>query len=190
MWSCSISLQFDEDGRRTVRPFGSTIYNKSNVEIWIRRAQAAVLSPHRPEAYFLKKSEQELKTEVDTERLAFSTNSVRVEIMDPESPNLDFVDLPGEFTCNVKNKCLIFGVGIVHAIDPTLGDKVVDMVESFIQPENTVILIVMPMTSAFMIVFFYNLVKLSFGNSSGDWQTQMAVRLARDADPDGERTIG
>ena len=97
VWSCSISLQFDEHGRRTVRPFGSTIYNRSNVEIWIRRAQAAVLSPHRPESDFLKKSEQELKTEVDTDRLPFSINSVRVDIMDPESPNLDFVDLPGEF---------------------------------------------------------------------------------------------
>ena len=96
VWSCSISLQIDKDGRRTVLPFGSTIYNRSNVEIWIRRAQAAVLSPHRPEADFLRKSEQELKTEVDTERLPFSKNSVRVEIMDPESPNLDFVDLPGE----------------------------------------------------------------------------------------------
>lgn len=66
------------------------------MEIWIRRAQAAVLSPHRPETDFLKKSEQELKTEVDQERLLFSKNSVRVDIMDPESPNLDFVDLPGE----------------------------------------------------------------------------------------------
>ena len=70
----------------------------SNVEIWLRRAQAAVLlSPHRSETDFLKKTEQELKTEVDLDRLQFLKNSVRVEIMDPESLNLDFVDLPGEF---------------------------------------------------------------------------------------------
>ena len=97
VWSCSISLQIDENGRRTVQPFGSTIYNRSNVELGIRRAQAAVLSPHRPAIDFLKKSEQDLKTEVDSERLQFSKNSVRVDIMDPESPNLDFVDLPGGF---------------------------------------------------------------------------------------------
>lgn len=96
VWSCSISLQIDDDGRRTVLPFGSKIYTRSEVEIWIRRAQAAVLSPHRSETDFLKKSEHELKTEVDPERLQFSKNSVRVDIMDPESPNLDFVDLPGE----------------------------------------------------------------------------------------------
>ena len=97
VWSCSISLQFDNGGSRTVKPFGGKIYSRSEVEIWIRRAQAAVLSPHRPEADFLKKSEHELKTEVDPKRLEFSKDSVRVDIMDPESPNLDFVDLPGEF---------------------------------------------------------------------------------------------
>ena len=156
-WSCSISLQFDKGGSRTVIPFGSKIYTRSEVEIWIRRAQAAVLSPHRPETDFLKKSEHELKTEVDPKRLEFSKDSVRVDIMDPESPNLDFVDLPGEFfTCNAgnENNCLILGIGIVHALEPTLGDKVIDMVESFIKPENTVILIVMPMTSAYIILFF------------------------------------
>ena len=59
------------------------------------------------------------------------------------------------FTCNNKKKCvLIFGIGIVHAVDPTLGDKVVDMVKSFIKPENTVILIVMPMTSACIILIY------------------------------------
>ena len=97
VWSCSISLQFDEDGRRTVQPFGSKIYNRSEVELWIRRAQAAVLSPHRPPTDFLKQSEHDLKTGVDPERLQFSKDSVRVDIMDPESPNLDFVDLPGKF---------------------------------------------------------------------------------------------
>ena len=109
-WSCSISLQIDEDGRRTVLPFGSTIYSKSRVELSIRQAQAAILSrPHRSEAEFLSKSEHELKTEVDPQRLQFSKNSVRVEIMDPESPNLDFVDLPGEsFVCHNENRSLIF----------------------------------------------------------------------------------
>lgn len=97
VWSCSISLQFDNGGSRIVQPFGSKIYTRSEVEIWIRRAQAAVLSPHRPETDFIKKSEYELKSEVDPKRLQFSKNSVRVDIMDPESPNLDFVDLPGEF---------------------------------------------------------------------------------------------
>lgn len=96
-WSCSISLQIDSDGRRTVVPFGSKIYTRSDVELWIRRAQAAVLSPHRSPSDFFKKSEQELKTGVDPDRLQFSKDSIRVDIMDPESPNLDFVDLPGEF---------------------------------------------------------------------------------------------
>jgi hypothetical protein len=86
--------------------------------------------------------------------------------------------------------CLILGKGIVHALGHTVGDKVVDMVKSFIKPENTLILIVMPMTSAYIILFSRNLIKLEFGIFSGDWQTQMAVRLAKEADPEGERTIG
>ena len=30
------------------------------------------------------------------------------------------------------------GIMIVHAVDPTLGDRVVDMVKSFIKPEKAI----------------------------------------------------
>lgn len=103
-WSCSITIQsgFGNVGSPTALmakavPFGPKIYDKSSVELWIRRAQAAVLSPHRNHTDFLGKTELELKGDVDPQRLQFSGNIVRVHIMDPESPDLDFVDLPGEF---------------------------------------------------------------------------------------------
>jgi len=46
------------------------------------------------------------------------------------------------------NQRQIFAIGIVHAVDPpSLEGYVIDLVKSFIKPENTVILIAMPMTS-------------------------------------------
>ncbi|KAF8808851.1 hypothetical protein BYT27DRAFT_7188333 [Phlegmacium glaucopus] len=160
-WSCSISLKLGYDGlgarleSTTIIPFGLRIHDRSSVDLWIRRAQAAILSSRRDYREFYGKSEPELKNDDDPQRLQFSKNSVCIDIYDPESPNLDFVDLPG----------------IVHAVDPpSLEDDIIDLVESFIKPKNTVILIAMPMTS--------------------DWQTQTAVRLAKAADPKGNRTIG
>ena len=102
MWSCSISLKFgfDGDGKPIaspgIVPFGHKIHDRSSVDLWIRRAQAAILSPHHHHSEFLKKSKHALK-EADPQRLQFSRNSVCIEINDPESPDLDFVDLPGEF---------------------------------------------------------------------------------------------
>lgn len=107
-WSCQISIQtdFNEEGRR-MTPFGNRIYDKSSVELWIRRAQAAVLSPYHSPTYFFTKTASELKNEDDPLRMQFSTKSVYVEIRDPDSPNLDFVDLPGEFYNYDGNQRLI-----------------------------------------------------------------------------------
>ena len=97
-WSCSISIR----SQQGPVPFAPIIYDRSSVELWIRRAQAALLSPHRPHTDFLTKSEHELKNEVDPRRLQFSKQSVLVEIKDPQSSDLNFVDLPGQFECYIN----------------------------------------------------------------------------------------
>jgi len=78
--------------------FGPVIENKSHVELWIRRAQAAVLSPHRPRSDFLAMSESEIRenARTDTYILPFSKNVVQVSVKDPAATDLSFVDLPGK----------------------------------------------------------------------------------------------
>ncbi|TFK32040.1 P-loop containing nucleoside triphosphate hydrolase protein [Crucibulum laeve] len=161
-WSCSITLRIEYDpsgnplGASTAIPFGSKITSKSQVEIWLRRAQAAVLNPHLSPEEFYTKSEAELKqaAATDVKTLMFSKNVVCVHVNDPDVTDLSFVDLPG----------------LIQNSDQQAIDLVNDLVVSHIQGENTLILITIPM--------------------SDDMENQRAVVLARNADPDGERTIG
>ena len=104
-WSCSISLRTEFDSRGTkldasaTEDFGPVITDKSSVEIWLRRAQAAILSPHRAHAEFLNKSHAELKAlaiEDEGVILSFSRNIVHLDVKDPEVTDLSFVDLPGK----------------------------------------------------------------------------------------------
>lgn len=46
-----------------------------------------------------------------------------------------------------------FGIGIVHTVDPpSLEEDVINLVEHFIAPENTIILIAMPVTSVLVSI--------------------------------------
>ena len=104
-WSCNIeiSIEFTADGLPlelpTTVPFGPPlIQSKGEVELWIRRAQAAILSPHRPAADFVRMSEAELKQNARADQariLPFSKNVVQVNVNDPLATDLSFVDLPG-----------------------------------------------------------------------------------------------
>jgi vacuolar protein sorting-associated protein 1 len=103
-WSCQISLRHDyaSDGTKlSPRPvyFGPLLTEKSDVEIWIRRAQTAVLSPHVHPSQFHDKEIQELRDapKTDPKILKFSKNVVVVKIYDPNAVDLQFVDLPGVF---------------------------------------------------------------------------------------------
>ncbi|KAG6904537.1 hypothetical protein DXG01_009197, partial [Tephrocybe rancida] len=128
-WSCRISLRisYGADGTLNAsthtQQFGPIITDKKDVELWIRRAQAAILNPSIPESEYLEKTEKDLKQ--GTRALQFSKNVVCVHVSDPELTDLSFIDLP---------------VAITTSLD--------------------------------------------------DMQNQAAVRLARDADPTGGRTIG
>jgi hypothetical protein len=88
-WSCKISLRFDYNSlgakvETATYTFGPTITDKSTVELWLRRAQAAILSPHLPYQDFCTKPEHELRNPPpDVERLLFSKNAVLVLLCDP-----------------------------------------------------------------------------------------------------------
>ncbi|KAM6493629.1 P-loop containing nucleoside triphosphate hydrolase protein [Amanita muscaria] len=162
-WSCTISLrlQFDSNGNPyptlLSEPFGPPLTEKQDVEIWLRRAQAAILSPHVDANHFhnMSKSDLDILRETDSLMQAFSKNTIYVDVKDPEVTNLSFIDLPGL---------------IQHSETPSLIDLVKDLVVSNIKGDNTLILIAIPM--------------------SDDIENQQAVRLAKEADPTGERTIG
>ena len=94
-WSCSISLR--GDGINTA--FSPELTSKDVVELWIRRAQAAVLCPHLDRERFKTMSREEIKQvtdhTVDPEVKRFSNTVVEVKILDPDGTDLVFVDLPG-----------------------------------------------------------------------------------------------
>ena len=100
-WSCTIKLRFDYDpsGRaareQRVISFGPTITDKKGVDVWLRRAQAAILNPDlRPESFY-QKSISDLRNLTSPNSLKFSRNVVSIFIEDPTATDLSFVDLPG-----------------------------------------------------------------------------------------------
>ena len=71
--------------------FGSVIYDQTEVEDRIRRAQRAILNPKKLPKDFLDNEDED---ELDSE-LNFSTNCVSLQISGPEVADLSFCDLPG-----------------------------------------------------------------------------------------------
>lgn len=98
-WSCQISIrwEFENDGKPKNKVqehiFGPLITNKADVELYLRRAQSAVLNPSTDSAKFLGKTARDLKSTGN--ELKFSRNTVCVQLSGPELTDLAFVDLPG-----------------------------------------------------------------------------------------------
>jgi hypothetical protein len=113
-WSCKISLRrgYDNQDRELPNPsatsFGPTLTRPEEVEIWLRRAQSAILSPHLDDRAFETKSRDELRelARNDERTLKFSRNAVCIEIKDPEATDLAFVDLPGETYIQTKKRAI------------------------------------------------------------------------------------
>ena len=155
-WSCNISLrlEFNANGdpypmQETI-PFGPKITNKDEVEIWLRRAQAAILCPHIQAADFHGKSKEEISLlqKVDQLMKGFSKNTIHVDVRDPDVTGLSFVDLPGMLNFWITD---IFGAHSVAGLiqnsqTPELIDLVKDLVVSNIAQKNTLILIAIPMS--------------------------------------------
>ncbi|KAG1812617.1 P-loop containing nucleoside triphosphate hydrolase protein [Suillus subaureus] len=99
-WSCTITLRFgfDSNGLDLQKPtnvqFGRTITDRSEFEVWLRRAQAAILNPNVPSSTFHTKTIEELRNIKNT--LKFSRNVVCVSIEDPDATDLSFYDLPDD----------------------------------------------------------------------------------------------
>jgi len=97
-WSCTLEIrkEYDSNGNRLSsierEPFGNIIVDKSDVELWVRRAQAAVLNPQRSPSDFYNMSVDYLR---ELSNNKFSKNVVQINVKDPEATNLSFVDLPG-----------------------------------------------------------------------------------------------
>ncbi|KAI1782037.1 P-loop containing nucleoside triphosphate hydrolase protein [Ganoderma leucocontextum] len=153
-WSCSISLR--GDGINTA--FSPVLTSKDVVELWIRRAQAAVLCPHLDRDIFKTMSREQIRQVtdcgIDEQVKKFSNTVVEVKICDPNGADLVFVDLPG----------------LISNEDEDVVNQVENMVKQYVSLPSTIILVTVP--------------------AEDDLENQKAMKLAKEADPHGERTIG
>ncbi|KAI0350450.1 hypothetical protein OH77DRAFT_1068510 [Trametes cingulata] len=141
-WSCQISIrwEFDAAGRHLARgvqevPFGPRITDKDQVEPMLRRAQAAILSTASggPVAHFVDMDLAEVRSRMDPKSgerpLAFSRNTICVDLRGPDLADLSFVDLPG----------------IVQNAEAEIVNLVEELVTSYADG-NCLILVALPMS--------------------------------------------
>lgn len=168
-WSCQINLRFDydESGRplsdTRLERFGPKIKDKADVELRLRQAQAAILNPYLPSDVFIEKSSEDLqyyKTEAAFGRgtLKFSRNTVVVDIYDPDSADLSFVDLPGDYYELSKSVQIAhqFHSHVITGLIQNEEDDTVRLVESLVTSNiqgNCLILVTIPMSGAFLTCF-------------------------------------
>jgi vacuolar protein sorting-associated protein 1 len=194
-WSCRISLRFEYDDRGTPLPasttheFGAILTNKNQFEICVRRAQAAVLNPHLPHDTFVKKTVQELKDATQSDScLKFSKNTVCVDITDPEATSLSFSDLPGVLD-NLSPQLRADNSGSRLDTQRNTGHN-----RSSAKLSRGIYRASQNSDSYYhsyeWCVVMYDTQNWSDMTFTDDMENQQAVRLARLADPEGERTIG
>jgi hypothetical protein len=100
IWSCQISLRFmyDAGGKTLDDPqvieFGERLYDPTDVERRLKRAQDAILQlPHQgaPDlATYLQEDHI-----VSPKTVGFSRNVVRLDVAGPDLVDVTFIDLPG-----------------------------------------------------------------------------------------------
>ncbi|KAJ4000867.1 P-loop containing nucleoside triphosphate hydrolase protein [Lentinula boryana] len=138
-WKCSIALRIEYDpsgqqqGNSTLIDFCTLSFNdRTNVDLWLRRAQASILWRERPVSDFQNMSLIELKRLKPGEgsMLAFSMNVIQVRLEDPEATDLTFIDLPGLIQNASENE-----IAIAH-----------NLVEKNIQGAETLVLVTIPMS--------------------------------------------
>ncbi len=94
----------DAHGKLDTKQFGEAIYDKSQVEERLRRAQRAILNPKEPMKDFLDGQDKDLAKN----QLTFSSDCVSLQISGPDVADLSFCDLPGGCTPQIISKiCLI-----------------------------------------------------------------------------------
>ncbi|PSR80080.1 hypothetical protein PHLCEN_2v6810 [Hermanssonia centrifuga] len=107
-WMCTVSLHFitDEHGKplgqaRNDR-FGGPMFDKSEVEERIRRAQRAILNPNTLSMRFLEGPDED---PIGRE-LTFSMNSICLQISGSDVADLSFCDLPGMIASGVDKEII------------------------------------------------------------------------------------
>ncbi|KAF4621477.1 hypothetical protein D9613_001040 [Agrocybe pediades] len=131
-WQCIVSLRYITDstgqplGQAKNERFGSIIYDKSEVEERIRRAQRAILSTGKPIQFFLDNDDNDSLHQPDS---SFSLNSITLQISGPDVADLSFCDLPGLIAS-------ISGKGSSNDID-----LVESMVTTYIKKPSCIILL-------------------------------------------------
>ncbi|KAH8823030.1 P-loop containing nucleoside triphosphate hydrolase protein, partial [Flagelloscypha sp. PMI_526] len=165
-WTAKISIEVKSSLDPSItrfKSFGPTaILDPGEVELWILRAQAAILNPHLDPSVFETLSREAISAlrseSADNHMLFFSEKLLKVVIEYSGATPLTFIDLPG----------------IVHNIPegapPDTPDIIRRLVKSHIQHPDTIILVTIP--------------------ALDDIETQEAFKLARDADRDNIRTLG
>ena len=152
-WSCKVKLRFDYDSnghsasadQQKEVDFGPTITDKNDMDVWLRRAQAAILNPDVSPTSFYGKSIQDLKNLTSTNSLKFSRNAVSIFIEDPSATDLSFVDLPGQYAVHAYS-CADCLAGLIQNEDTGVVDLVRKLTESYISRPNTIILTTIPMS--------------------------------------------
>lgn len=154
-WSCTIILRigFDSNGLDLQKPlnvrFGQTITDRSEFEVWLRRAQAAILNPNVPSATFHAKTIEELRNIKNT--LKFSRNVVCVSIEDPDATDLSFYDLPGKYMFIwIETTYLMGSEGLIQNEEAEIVALVKSLAEHYTEKENTIILTTIPMSGTCM----------------------------------------
>ena len=89
---CPMECRIDDVSEE---PFGDVITDKKDVELVLRRAQAAILNPHVSRDELFSMDETSLKSLVSTAEIAFSRNVVCVDLEGPALTDIMFLDLPG-----------------------------------------------------------------------------------------------
>lgn len=106
-------------------------------------------------------------------QLSFSSDVVVLEITGPDVIDLTLIDLPG----------------IISNAGPKGDENDVILIEEMVKgylKQDTLILLVITMTGVFHQLSSTTI----YTDSSDDIQNQKAARFAREADPEGKRTIG
>lgn len=166
-WSCRISLriEYDASGQRAedthIHTFGPELTQPDDVELYLRRAQAAVLNyyndPNSVEAY-ANKSKAELQGTHQPKMFGvatpkFSKNTVVVDISQPDGADLSFVDLPGPPSPPPSLPCFETywksTIGLVQNQDPDVVKMVEDLVKTSIEG-NALILVAIPMSGKYL----------------------------------------
>ena len=117
-WSCQVFIRWEpsalDGGPAGEVPFGKPLTSETqdDIELVLRRAQAAVLNPQIGFEHVLTRTPEELVSLMTQAPYRFSKNVVCVDISGPGLPDLSFVDLPGMCEESQRFKILLIPLDI------------------------------------------------------------------------------